>query len=498
MNSFHPRSVFVVFLLLLSTLRAVAQEEPQEWTYISFRNFEIYSHVSEKKTLKLAKSLKVYLDGIGMAMPFIEDSANGKFKILVLKDEKEFYRYIPSGSITPNTRSGYMEVAGYRMICLNGDIKEKEAIDTLYGILSKVFLTNKGDYSRWFIDGMTEILSTFKSTGYKKISVGMNLPYHQSWFKSDAFRTFEQSSEGILNVRNSPPGYPNSEERNVYQTQCYQLCHYFVFNDDRELLPKFIRFAERSMLDDQTEALLSQELGLTYQVLDSRISRYKTMPYFTYKYEAGFSDIASKHPAPLDLQRTLFLGERISESYGMMGIRQLDLMQQYPNDPIVLEISTLYYDAVGEEDQFTEYLVKAIDAGSPNPYLKLYYGKYLVDEAVKEYGRHDVPANIIQKAISYINPIFEEDRNNILGAVLYLYAWIESRDLANDSLNPFLEEAYNRHKDSASVLLNLAAIYNRRQDADGLSKVLTPLKTMRLGDEQQEKVDWFQEQLATY
>ena len=463
-----------------------SNEISSEWHYLKFENVEIYSHVSKRKTEKIAEDLYSYFEGIQVLMPLLRNQIGARIKIVIAEDYSEFQKFGKKDEISDNTMAVSSNVSSYELIVIRGSKKYETVKFALYYILAKVVLGRLGEYPKWYVDGNAEVFSTFNHLRQKELVFGKNTRYQDSWLKSVQYKSFAPSVGLVMQARNGLTNIPSSD-RSLYKIKGYHLCHYFAFHPDIDMRLDFENFARRSNVAGYSEELFGKYLSLTIQEMDDIIRAYTQMPYLNLDYKADFSGLKITKAGMLDLYRTFALLDYKVKNMELMHHHLKQMMEENPDSPITLEIAALYYQEV-DEKKFIDFLQKAILAGCGNSNLRLHYAHWLINQHIEKMGHQSLTREKISEVMAHIGPTFQEYRKHTWGMTLFLYVCCEDENIPPASLDSNLSAAFINYPDSIQIMLNLAFIYNRKGYMEELRRVFVRLNQMELNDSQKQSL----------
>jgi len=477
-------AILALAVLLCTTAAPGTLRAADKWLRLSSENFDMFSCSSERESTDMLVQLEQF-----RATFFKVFQTKSLYVqrplIFVFDNERQYKPYMPL------TKEGKTkDIGGLHMpspLVSRFSVLNKHADDglsTLYHEYTHALL--KAGYGSgiplWFNEGTAVALSTFNVFD-DDVTLGKKHMNYLGLMRNTPLIP----AETFLSVDYNSPYYNEEYKIGIFYGQSWLLMHRLLCSPKDAAPPgltlsnlhKYLRLsADPATPKDDA---LRQSFGLDYKGLDDALRNYLRSNFTTLRRNVVLAkpirDKITCRPVTeaerdLELAALQFRSRFRQIETAAAPPQFLQAAEQRPQDPRPCELLAEWAYFTGNRAQAAEYCRKAIDLGSTNPEVYIYYLRELLWGSPQEYVlRADLCADYRAK----VDRAMELAPDNM--AAIEMLAWIEanSEEPRASMLNKIYEALPNMRDERERTLYSVAVLLWRHKDYEKAEAALNSL-----------------------
>ncbi len=500
-----PASVWVVLLLWVGMARAAEMPGLDEkWKRYESPNFELFSHVSERESRELLRTLELLRATFSELIEAKEQRPN-PLTIYYFKNEREFLPYVSAPLRSAERTAGYyLERPDRSVIVLSPAWTSEHARRLIMHEFVHYLMSVTGDRpGPWYGEGVAEFLSTIEERK-DHLMMGQPIMEHVSALRGKALMPMQE----LFAVSHGSPSYNESRRIGLFYAQSWALVHYWYCGRSKRAAgnekgrDEFFRYAQNPEGERRDpEELFKQTLGMDYLQMQRELSRYvesgrysmfkipipKVEPASGYAMrEVGRAEMAL-HLANLDL--------RVNRS-AVSKLALLEGLSRNPADVRALEILGTEAWSDGEEHEARERWMQAIAAGTDNHAI---YHEVAAMEARRWFNWLDPYFRLPNERAAELRNLLQRSIERVPGqAQAYeILAWVEATAEKPSPKNINMVQAnLAKVKERPRTLLALALVRGRVKDLATARRIVEQMEKEGVPPQMRAEVERLTEYIA--
>ena len=481
----HRLLLILAVLLELGLCTAPAQSNDvplvqRRWFETRTAHFNIYSCGAPQDVYKLSARLEQFCEAYTLLVGGAQAVASPPIVVMAFPDHETMKPFLPLYQGQPANLAAFFQRGSDENLIVLGLPGTNSAYTDLEVIFHEythlLFRRNDHIWPLWLKEGMAEVYSTFKTTGYNA-RIGDPIGHHLRLLAQQPLLPLAE----LFAVTHNSPQYNERDRQGIFYAESWLLTHFLMAGDNPAYKARFGQFTQLLREGQLPEQAFTNALQTTLPVMETELRRYLKAGRLTAMELALKADISS--PITLTTRPTTPVENYFRLGDELFRINRLDAAESHfkqaqklaPASPLPYEGLGLLAAERNQHDEALRDLQAALQHGSTSFLVFYIYAREQYQLTADAQDRHaplknDAAAEIrgeLQKSLALM-PDFGP-AHELLG----FFEMVQGDNLALAEQN--LQRAIQLEPENPAYLFSLAQLQLRNHNLEAARVTLQPL-----------------------